>query len=124
MIALIVAVVLGLVSSGTGAANVCRCDLIEFNNVAGSQFVQVIFWRWNPECARYDVRSWCLQQEVSQVDTHTVYVRGFLVRGRIWHTTTYVDRERANVLVCLPEDRLPMPFDTRGKSRFLPMDSP
>jgi hypothetical protein len=98
-------------SSGGGPPKIATCDLIEFNRCEGGGFSQVIFWRWNQEYGRYDARGYCMADEVEQIDSRRIKARGYIVSGRIWHTTTANDPERENAKLLSPSDRVLMPWD-------------
>lgn len=113
------------ISSGNRAEQHVTVDLIEFNKCTypyGSTLEQVIFWRWNPTYARYEVRGWVTYESVQRIGTDQIVycprlsVAGgavrYIVRGRrAIDTSTDYDPEVFDKRLLAEQYREVMPWN-------------
>ncbi len=112
---------------GTVPSRHATADRIEFNTSLcySKPIRQVIFWRWNAQYSRYDVRSYYIIDDddrtlwgwgvVEQKDG-ILFGKWFVRSKVIVHTVTEYDPERSNARLLLDEFRVRMPWERRDGS--------
>lgn len=88
-------------------------DLIEFNKSKryNPPIEQVIFWRWDNQYQRYEVRTWAKRASVNEITPHSLKFRGWQVKSEsVIYTETEHDPEQDDLRLCPHDERLMMPW--------------
>lgn len=92
-------------------------DVIEHNTIvceSGSRFEQLIFWEWNRQYRRHDVRAWSHVPPSLDIDcSNGLYILRLepygVITSRIYReTVTEHDPERANLRLMPEQHRRPL----------------